>query len=182
VLLAGLAASAIAGCGGGSDVAPNEPAAPNDPGPGGDGGGDNASTYAIGGSVSGLTGSGLVISNNGAEELTIDAPGGFAFAGELADGEDYEVSIVAQPTGPENVCVVENGSGAVAGTDVDDVIIACTGPLALTSASPADGDQDVSRAIEPRLEFSAAMDPATATPDNVLLASDSGEVEIDIDV
>ena len=151
MLLAGWVAIAITGCGGGSDAVPPGTPAPTDPGSGGDGNGSDAQTYAIGGSVTGLTGSGLVIGNNGTDQLTIEAPGAFAFATDLADGEVYEVSIVVQPTGPENVCVVENGSGVVAGADVDDVIIHCTGPLALTAAAPADGDQDVSRAIEPRL-------------------------------
>ena len=179
VLAAGLAAVAAASCGGGGEQAPGEPEAPGAPAPG-PGGGDP--TYRIGGNVSGLTGSGLIISNNGTDELTIDAPGAFTFAAELTDGATYEVAIVAQPSGPENVCVVENGTGAVAGTDVENIGIDCTGPLVLISAAPADGDHDVSRTIEPRLVFSAAVDAATAIPATVNLASDAGEVEVAIDI
>ena len=179
VLAAGLAACAVASCGGGEE-APGAAGAPADPGPGGGDGGGGEPTYGIGGSVSGLTGSGLVISNNGSDELTIDAPGDFAFATELADGATYEVAIVAQPADPENVCVVENGTGAVAGADIENIAIDCSGPLVLVSAAPADGDQDVSRAIQPRLVFSAAVDAATASPANLALASDAGEVAVAI--
>src|SRR5690606_4104524 len=98
-----------------------------------------------------LTGSGLIISNNGAEELTIDAPGPFAFADDLGDGEAYEVTVVSQPGAPVNVCTLANNTGTIDGADVTDVEILCTGPLAVTGAAPADDDQDVSRTVEPLL-------------------------------
>lgn len=176
---------ALAGCGGSGSEAP-----PEDPGSGsgdsggdgsGDGGGEQA-TFSVGGSVSGLTGSGLAISNNGTGELIIDADGSFAFDDELADGETYDVDVVAQPTAPDNVCTLENGSGTIAAADVTDIAILCTGPLAVTSAAPADDDQDVSRAIEPLLTFSADIDAATVVTDSITLASDAGAVEFSFDV
>ena len=43
-------------------------------------------TFTVGGSVSGLTGSGLVLQNNGGDNLTIATSGNFTFAMALASG------------------------------------------------------------------------------------------------
>ncbi|RLA00547.1 MAG: hypothetical protein DRQ47_09335, partial [Gammaproteobacteria bacterium] len=40
-------------------------------------------TYTVGGSVSGLTGTGLVIQNNGGDDISLDANGDFTFATAL---------------------------------------------------------------------------------------------------
>src|SRR5579862_4686971 len=48
---------------------------------GGDGnGGGSTVTYTLGGTISGLTGSGLVLGNNGADDLAVTANGAFKFA------------------------------------------------------------------------------------------------------
>jgi hypothetical protein len=174
----------VAACGGsGGDEPPPEPAEPTDPDPGGSGSGDDPDeTFSIGGSVSGLTGSGLVISNSATDELTLNADGAFTFTTELDDGDAYDVTVVTQPTVPDNVCTVENGSGDVAGADVTDVEIFCTGPLVLASSAPAENDQDVSRAIEPLLTFSADIDAGTVVTGAITLASNAGEVDITFDV
>jgi hypothetical protein len=81
--------------------------------------------YRIGGSVSGLAASGLVLRLNGGSDLAIDPfATTFAFTTTLAWGSGYEVTVAAQPEGM--LCEVANGSGTVAG-DVDDVHVACTG-------------------------------------------------------
>ena len=174
----------VAACGGsGDDEPPPEPAEPTNPDPGGSGSGDEPDeTFSIGGSVSGLTGSGLVISNSATDDLTLDANGAFTFTTELNDGDAYDVTVVTQPTAPDNVCTVENGSGDVAGADITDVEILCTGPLALTDSAPAEDDQDVSRAIEPLLTFSADIDAATVVTGAITLASNAGEVDVTFDV
>ncbi|HLU07932.1 MAG TPA: Ig-like domain-containing protein [Woeseiaceae bacterium] len=171
----------LAACGGGGEDPPANPGDPADPDPGGSGGGVEE-TFSVGGSVTGLTGSGLVISNNGAEELTIDAPGTFSFSDELGDGEAYEVTVASQPGAPVNVCTLANNTGTIDGADVTDVEILCTGPLAVTGAAPADGDQDVSRTVEPLLTFSAGIDAGTVVADAITLASDAGPVDVTFDV
>lgn len=80
--------------------------------------------YRIGGSVSGLAASGLVLRLNGWAELAITPPAsGFEFPGTLPWGASYEVAIAAQPEG--GLCVITNGSGTVAG-DVEDIAVACS--------------------------------------------------------
>lgn len=80
--------------------------------------------YTIGGNVSGLLGSGLQIQLNGAETLSLAADGPFIFAA-IDDGSSYTVQIISQPTGPDQVCAVTNGTGSLAGVDATDVAITC---------------------------------------------------------
>jgi hypothetical protein len=171
----------LAGCAGsGGDDLPADPPSPG-PGPGGSGD-DTEPTYLIGGTVSGMTGSGLVLSNNASDEVTIDAPGGFAFGIELLDGDRYDVRVATQPGNPDNVCTVDHGSGTVDGADVATIEVFCTGSLALIDTAPANDDQAVSREIEPILTFSADIDSATAVPENITLASAASEVAVRFDV
>ena len=87
------------------------------------GDGDGESSYQIGGTVSGLSGDGLVLRNNGVDDLTIDADGGFAFSAKLDDGAAYNVTITTQPAGQS--CTIANGSGVLAGADVINISITC---------------------------------------------------------
>ena len=81
-------------------------------------------TYTVGGSVSSLTGTGLVLQNNASDDLLISADGAFAFTAGIADGNSYDVSIKTHPSG--QLCSVSNGTGTVAAADVADVAISCT--------------------------------------------------------
>ena len=60
-------------------------------------------TFTIGGSVDGLTGSGLVLSNLGAE-LPVAGNGSFTFPGTASTGQTYEVNVKTQPHNPDQVC------------------------------------------------------------------------------
>lgn len=82
--------------------------------------------YTVGGTVSGLIGSGLVLQQNGGDDLPITADGSFTFPTPLADGSAFAVTTSAQPSNPAQICVVANGSGAVAGADVTDVAVTCS--------------------------------------------------------
>ncbi len=83
-------------------------------------------TYSIGGSVSGLApGNDLVLQNNGGDDVLISANGPFAFPTEVLDGGLYNVSVLQQPSGPNQLCSVQNGAGAVAGAPVTDVAVVC---------------------------------------------------------
>lgn len=81
--------------------------------------------YTVGGQVSGLQGSGLVLQNNAGDDLAINANGSFTFATPLADGSSYSVTVSSQPTNPAQACKVDNASGTVAGADVTNVVVTC---------------------------------------------------------
>ena len=82
-------------------------------------------TFSIGGTISGLSGGGLVLQNNSGDDLPLTANGAFTFPGLFADGQTYDVTVLSQPTGPSQTCSVSNGSGTVSGADVTDVQVTC---------------------------------------------------------
>ncbi len=96
-------------CGGGHDHSQQTPEEPQ--------------AYRIGGTVSGLSGSGLVLQNNGGDDLTIDSRGAFSFPTRLTSGSDYLITIATQPGGQN--CTIANGGGTVAQSDVTQVVVSC---------------------------------------------------------
>jgi hypothetical protein len=82
-------------------------------------------SYTIGGSVSGLAGSGLVLRNNGGNSLAVSANGSFTFSSAILSGAGYAVTVFAQPSSPTQTCSVTYGSGTVGGANVTNVSIAC---------------------------------------------------------
>jgi hypothetical protein len=157
--------------------------APGDPGTGGGssgggggsggGGSGSVTTYTLGGTVTGLAGTGLII-RNGAVDLPITANGGFTFAPALANGTTYSVSVVAQPTGPAQDCVVTQSAGQINSSNVTQVTVTCTTkPLTVLSSTPSFGAIDVEHDVMPVLEFSAPIDP-DSIGDEILFADDIG--------
>ena len=82
-------------------------------------------TFVIGGTVSGLVGSGLVLQNNGGGDLAISGNGTFQFAAMLASGAAYRVTVKTNPTNPTQSCAVANGSGTVGGSGVANITVTC---------------------------------------------------------
>jgi hypothetical protein len=75
--------------------------------------------------VSGLEGSGLVLSN-GSDNLRISANGSFAFATAIATGAAYNVTFYMQPANPSQTCVVTDGSGKMGSSNVTNASVVCT--------------------------------------------------------
>ncbi|KKL06450.1 hypothetical protein LCGC14_2595910, partial [marine sediment metagenome] len=86
----------------------------------------STNAYTIGGTVSGLTGTGLVLQNNSTDDLDITVDGDFTFATAIADGSGYTVTVLTQPTGPSQTCTVNSGSGTVGGGNITDVTVICS--------------------------------------------------------
>jgi hypothetical protein len=85
----------------------------------------STSDFTVGGSVGGLAGSGLVLQNNGGDNLSIGADGAFTFPTAVPSGASYNVIVAAQPTGPAQACTVENGSGIVGADNVTNISVSC---------------------------------------------------------
>jgi hypothetical protein len=95
---------------------------------GGGGGGTGATTFTIGGSVTGLTGTGLVLSDNDTDQLTITPGTGsvpFTFKTAVASGAAYAVTVTTQPSSPSQTCTVAGGTGR-ATANVTSVAVTCT--------------------------------------------------------
>ena len=82
-------------------------------------------TFTVGGTVPVLSGSGLVLQNNGGDALPISGNGAFAFATALADATAYNVTVLTQPTNPTQTCTVTNGSGTLSGANVTNISVSC---------------------------------------------------------
>ncbi len=89
----------------------------------GDGG---TKTYSVGGTVSGLAGSGLTLLDGAGHQLAITANGAFMFPTALAAGQSVMVSISHQPSTPTQTCTVTGGTIADLIANVTNVAIACT--------------------------------------------------------
>src|SRR4051812_22480428 len=68
-------------------------------------------TYQVGGTVTGLAGTGLVLQNNGGDDLSVSADGSFTFPTALKSGDSYAVTVLTQPAGPTQTCAVVGGTG-----------------------------------------------------------------------
>jgi 6-phosphogluconolactonase len=90
----------------------------------GDGNSGPPPSYTIGGSVSGLSGSGLVLLDNGGDRLAVSANGSFTFATAVSGGMAYAVTVGTQPSGPSQYCSVNNGTGKTS-ANVTAIAISC---------------------------------------------------------
>jgi alpha-tubulin suppressor-like RCC1 family protein len=96
--------------------------------------------FTLGGTFIGLAGAGLVLQNNGGDNLSVVANAtSFVFPSTLVNGTPYDVTVLAQPAG--QTCSVQNGSGN-ATSNVTNVAIECTnvgGPAPLLATALAAG-------------------------------------------
>src|SRR3979490_2859035 len=88
-------------------------------------------SYTLGGTVSGLAGSGLVLQDNGvANGSTIGRAANVPFpdltGGRIANGTPYNVTVKTQPTNPSQTCVVTNGMGTIGGANIMNIAVTCT--------------------------------------------------------
>ncbi len=97
--------------------------------------------FTIGGVVNGLVGAGLVLRNNGANDLSVGLNGAFTFGTALPSGAPYAVTVLTQPAAPSQICSVGNGSGSVGSANVSTVAVSCIypnpNPRTLTSSVPS---------------------------------------------
>lgn len=83
------------------------------------------SSYTVGGTASGIpTGDTVVLNDNGADDLAVNANGSFTFATPLLHGSTYDVTVASVPPGLR--CTVSNGAGT-ATTNVTSVSVECAG-------------------------------------------------------
>ncbi|MDQ7988883.1 MAG: hypothetical protein REI09_04530 [Candidatus Dactylopiibacterium sp.] len=108
VIVTGLLALSLAACGGGDSS-------------------EDASAFAVGGTLSGLrAGAQITLRNNGTDELTLNKDGTFSFTSRISRNGPYAVTVAAQPSG--QTCAVTQGSSTSAGitADVTTVSVVCS--------------------------------------------------------
>jgi hypothetical protein len=85
-----------------------------------------SNTFSVSGTVNGLMGRGLVLRNNGADDLAVNADGAFRFQTQLASGAQYNVTVRTQPSDPSQSCTVTNARGTIGDADVSNVVVSCS--------------------------------------------------------
>ncbi len=100
---------------------------------GGNGGNSGTGTYTVGGTVSGLSGSGLVLQLNEAGNLDVNASGGFTFSTPVTSAGPYAVTVLTQPTNPIQACAVVNGSGTAGAGHVTSVSVTCSSTFSIST-------------------------------------------------
>jgi sugar lactone lactonase YvrE len=93
-------------------------------GGGGGGGGGGNEVHTVGGSISGLTGSGLVLAN-GSDTRSVGAGATrFTLPTALTVGSRFDIAVQTQPAGL--TCSVANGSGVVGNANVNNAVVTCS--------------------------------------------------------
>ncbi|MGZ5155055.1 MAG: hypothetical protein ACXWCL_01460 [Caldimonas sp.] len=95
-----------------------------------------ATAYSVGGSVAGLTTTGLVLANGSDTASLAAGATSFTFSTALATGSNYAVSVQTQPANA--TCVVNGGTGTVGNATVTGVAVTCS-PLAFTVGGSVSG-------------------------------------------
>jgi N-acetylneuraminic acid mutarotase len=84
-----------------------------------------AGPFTVSGTVAGLlTGNAVLLQDNGGNDATVSANGGFAFSTPLISGTAYAVTVLTQPPGQN--CTISNGSGSALLADVANVAVVCS--------------------------------------------------------
>ncbi len=98
--------------------------------------GSGSGLFTVGGNLTGLaTGATVVLQNNGADNLPLNANGPFTFATPQADASGYNVTVLTPP--PTQLCTVSNGSGTVMAGNVTNIGLNCINAAA--TAVPVNG-------------------------------------------
>jgi len=84
--------------------------------------------YSLGGTVSGLAGTGLTLRTNAFDQVQIAGNGPFTFPLLLTDGTTWSVTVAAQPANPVQNCSLTNNSGTIAAASVTNIQVSCVTP------------------------------------------------------
>jgi hypothetical protein len=151
LLLILLFSIAVAACGGGGGSSSSN---------------GGTSSYTIDGNISGLTGTGLVLQDNGGNNLSVTGNGSVNFTTQLPTSSAYSVTVFTQPSG--QTCTVTNGTGTVNNADVTNVTVSCSANS--TSLSCAGGNGSGTNGIrlyDPANIFSYQLSTTTANAPDI---------------
>jgi 6-phosphogluconolactonase len=86
---------------------------------------DTPPTYTIGGTVSGLAGSGLTLQNGLGGIISVAKNATTFEFSALPEGISYQVAIRQQPGGPGQTCAVSNGAGTIGTENITTIAVTC---------------------------------------------------------
>lgn len=86
---------------------------------------DNPASFSVSATVSGLKGSGLLLKNNGTDDLSVTTDGVVTFATKLATNAAYVVTVAVQPNNPSQTCTPTNNAGTIGSANITNVSLTC---------------------------------------------------------
>ncbi len=135
-------------------------------------------TYTVGGSVSGLTSSGLVLQDNLGNNLTVPANAtSFTFSTALASGSAYSVTVLTQPPSPAQNCSVTDGSGTVGSANVASVQVSC---VAVAAQPVAVNWTDVHQIIDGFGASDAWIGPLSSANQSFFFGTGNGQLGLSL--
>jgi 6-phosphogluconolactonase (cycloisomerase 2 family) len=135
----------------------------------GGGGSDGDSTYNLGGTVSALTGSGLILKSNG-QTLSVPASATTFSFGEVSGS--YSVTVLSQPSG--QTCSVSNASGSSSGTAVSSVAVVCRAYMLYVADQGANAIAQFVVGSDGTLAAASTPTVATTYAPDAIVVSDDG--------
>ncbi len=96
--------------------------------------GHGAQSYTLGGTVSGLVGT-LVLQTGEGDSVTLMGDGSFTFGSRIQNGRSYAVTVRTNPSRPDQICTVTNGTGMIANNHVTNVAVTCDALTTTLAAS-----------------------------------------------
>jgi uncharacterized delta-60 repeat protein len=96
-------------------------------------------TFSVGGTVTGLVGTGLVLQDLKFLPIT-PTNGAFTFPAPTTTGLQYAVTIVSQPTNPLQTCSVTNGAGTISNANITNIVVNCVTPVVNGALDSSFGD------------------------------------------
>ena len=121
-------------------------------------------TYTVGATVTGLTGTGLVL-HNGDDSLAVSRNGTVGFPTAVASGASYEVTVGQQPA--SQTCSVSNGAGTIGTANVTASVSCAASTYSLSTTITPSGSGSVScdgADCETSYVYSTTPITITATP------------------
>lgn len=82
-------------------------------------------SYTVSGTLFGLAQGSITFQNNGIDDITLSANGGFSFTTKVLNGSPFNVVITSQPNVQEQICNVVGGTGTMPAANVSNVTIKC---------------------------------------------------------
>ena len=95
-------------------------------------GGSKPPLYSVGGTVTGLKGSGLVLQSPGLPDVPLSTTESFLIANAVPTGFSYAATVKVQPVNPTQQCTIVGGSGSVQQSNVSNIVVTCVNTYTLS--------------------------------------------------
>lgn len=140
--------------------------------------GGDSGNFSVGGKLAGLSNGETVVLNDGEETLTLENDDQFTLPRAFGDGDSYNITVSEHPV--TQGCEIENASGSIDGSNVNDLIVSCRAP-ARGLADPRNQKLLVSWEAEPDTTYNLywSSDPELE-PESYGAYADSG-MAVDIE-